>query len=80
MYMPSVHCVSYGECPWGGHYEARSVEVRITAHDGTIIISDVPQGACPNCGARVYKVAVLERIEAVMRSARDPGKHAQRLV
>jgi YgiT-type zinc finger domain-containing protein len=44
------------------------VEVRMTLRDEIIVLHDVPQGACPNCGSRVYKAEVLERIEAVMRN------------
>jgi len=40
------------------------VTVRIP---GAPELGDVPQGFCPNCGARVYKAQVLERIEAIMR-------------
>jgi hypothetical protein len=31
------------------------------------VLTDVPQGACPVCGSRVYKAGVLETIEAFMR-------------
>ena len=35
-----------------------------------VVLTDVPQGACPNCGSRVYKAEVLERIETLMKGAR----------
>jgi YgiT-type zinc finger domain-containing protein len=58
----------YGICPCGGTYEERTVEVRLTnrAGDG-VTLPEIPQGACPVCGSRVYKLAVLQRIEAAMR-------------
>lgn len=59
--------VEYGECPCGGKYESRVVEVRMTVQGENIVLSDVPQGACPICGSRVYKTDVLERIESLMK-------------
>jgi hypothetical protein len=35
-----------------------------------IKLNDVPQGACPWCGSRVYKAEMLERIEATMKGER----------
>jgi YgiT-type zinc finger domain-containing protein len=58
----------FGPCPCGGHFEPRTVEVKMTVHGETIVIQDVPQGACPVCGSRVYKARVLEEIEATMRA------------
>jgi hypothetical protein len=60
--------LQYGECPCGGVYEARTVEVRIPVEGKPLVMKDMPQGACPNCGSRVYKLEVLERIEALMKS------------
>jgi len=60
---------TYGVCPCGGHYEKRSVEVRMRINDQVVVLSDVPQGYCPKCGSRVYKAEVLEWIEAVMKGA-----------
>jgi YgiT-type zinc finger domain-containing protein len=57
----------FGRCACGGVYERRTVEVRMTVGGETIVIPDVPQGACPLCGSRVYKARVLEEIEAIMR-------------
>jgi hypothetical protein len=42
----------------------------MTVGGDTIVIPDVPQGACPVCGSRVYKARVLEEIEATMRGDR----------
>ncbi|MFC8131952.1 FHIPEP family type III secretion protein [Streptomyces sp. NPDC057302] len=63
----------YGRCPCGGRYEERRVDVGFTrTHDGTRhVLSDIPQGVCTLCGARVYKLAVLQRIEAVKRAVQD---------
>ena len=58
----------YGTCPCGGTYEPRVVEVRLTNQSGEpVTLPEIPQGVCPNCGSRVYKLAVLQRIEALMR-------------
>ena len=61
----------YGKCPCFGQYENRTVEVRMTLNDKPIRIEDVPQGACPQCGSRVYKANILEYIESVYKA----GKH-----
>jgi YgiT-type zinc finger domain-containing protein len=57
----------YGRCPCSGQYEQRFVEVRMTVNAKVVVLTDVPQGACPNCGSRVYKAEVLERIESLMK-------------
>jgi hypothetical protein len=63
---------SYGRCPCSGHYEARSVEVTIALdRDEPVVLSDVPQGACDTCGARVYPAAVLSRLEMLMRNRHE---------
>jgi YgiT-type zinc finger domain-containing protein len=60
----------FGPCACGGQFEPRTVEVRMTVDGEIIVIEDVPQGACSNCGSRVYKARVLEEIEATMRGDR----------
>jgi YgiT-type zinc finger domain-containing protein len=60
----------YGQCPCGGTYEQRSVEVSMTVAGEHVVLPDVPQGACPVCGSRVYKAATLAAIEDVMRGRR----------
>ena len=35
-----------------------------------VVLTQVPQGACPMCGSRVYKTEVLTRIEALMKAER----------
>jgi len=64
----------YGKCPCSGHYESRAVEVKMTVHGNPVVLADVPQGACPNCGSRVYKLPVLEYVESAMRGGQthDP--------
>ena len=57
----------YGRCPCSGLYDNRFVEVRLTVAAKVVVLTDVPQGACPNCGSRVYKAEVLERIESLMK-------------
>jgi YgiT-type zinc finger domain-containing protein len=60
----------YGRCPCGGVYDNRHVEVRLTVKGKVVVLTDVPQGACPNCGARVYKAEVIERIESLMKGTK----------
>jgi YgiT-type zinc finger domain-containing protein len=57
----------YGQCPCGGVYERRTVEVRMTLGGEVVSLANVPQGACPLCDSRVYKAGTLEAIEAAMR-------------
>ncbi|MFI8993253.1 hypothetical protein [Streptomyces sp. NPDC053542] len=58
----------YGRCPCGGRYEERLVEVRVVDPQGTEhLLTKVPQGCCATCNMRVYKLAVLQRIEAVYK-------------
>ena len=71
MALPSAS--DYGRCPCSGVYERRTVEVRMTVAGEPIVLTDVPQGACPLCGSRVYKAGVLESIEAIMRGRPGPG-------
>jgi hypothetical protein len=62
----------YGACPCSGAYEQRWVEVRFSAKQPPVVLTNVPQGACPLCGSRVYKRHVLEYVEALMRWERPP--------
>jgi hypothetical protein len=39
----------------------------MTVDGEQVLLEDVPQGACPLCGSRVYKRVVLTAIETVMR-------------
>lgn len=64
--MPLSTASRWGSCPCGGHYEHRTVEVNMTVGDSRITLSDVPQGACPRCGSRVYKSEHLVRVEATL--------------
>ena len=59
-------------------YEKRLVEVRMTVGGTTIVLEDIPQGVCPECESRVYKAAMLETIEAVMRG-RAPAPPRSRI-
>lgn len=63
----------WGECPCGGQHELRFVEVRMTVEGRVLTLSDVPQGACPRCGSRVYKAETLARIEGLMMN--EPFDH-----
>ena len=60
----------YGRCPCSGAYDNRFVEVRMTVASKVVVLTAVPQGACPLCGSRVYKAEVLERIESLMKGSR----------
>lgn len=60
----------YGRCPCTGNYQRRSVEVRMNVNGKVVVLTAVPQGSCPQCGSRVYKAEVLERIEALMKGER----------
>ena len=62
----------FGTCPCSGHYDQRFVEVRMRVDGEVIVLTDVPQGACPNCGSRVYKADVLEMVEAIMNRRDRP--------
>jgi hypothetical protein len=57
----------FGQCPCGGKYDSKVVEIRMTTTHPPTILSNVFQGACPRCGSRVYKAATLERVEAVFK-------------
>lgn len=63
--MADVH--EFGHCPCGGTYEAHNVEVRMHPNQVEIVLPDVAQGRCGNCGARVYAATVLRRLESLMR-------------
>ncbi len=60
--------VAYGRCPCSGAFTSRTVEVRIAVGGRTVHMEDVPQGACPDCGTRVYRPDVLERLESLMHA------------
>jgi len=62
--------LEYGKCPCTGTYEKRSVEVRMTVDKKLIQLNDIPQGACPSCGSRIYKASILECIESIMKQSR----------
>ena len=57
--------IFWGRCPCGGTFDHRMVEVRVT-RTKEVMFDDVPQGACPRCGARVYKAETLARVELRM--------------
>jgi YgiT-type zinc finger domain-containing protein len=63
----------FGQCPCGGVYEQRLVEVLMKVRGQVRQIDHVPQGACTSCGSHVYKAVMLEEIEALMRGQAAPG-------
>lgn len=71
--------VHYGKCPCGGIYEKRTVEVRMTVEGKVLVHPDIPQGACPVCGSRVYKLYVLECIEGMMKRSLMQGSELDRV-
>ena len=59
--------LNYGKCPCGGTYESRTIKVPMTIEGESVVLTDVPQGACPMCRSWVYKVDVLEGLEGLMK-------------
>ena len=58
--------MEHGRCPCGGIYDTRSVDVTVrTADDEPIELSNLPQGACPRCGSRVYRAQILDLLETL---------------
>ncbi len=57
----------HGTCRCRGTYDRRRVEVRMIVAGDQVVFADVPQGVCPRCGSRVYKLAELEILESVMK-------------
>jgi hypothetical protein len=60
--------LQWGRCPCGGTYEQRVVDINMQVEGKPVRLTDVLQGACPNCGSRVYKAEMLARIEAAMKN------------
>jgi hypothetical protein len=58
---------AYGRCPCGGHYQPRIVEVRMQVGGRPVLLEEIPQGACLNCGSRVYKAGILELVDSVLK-------------
>jgi YgiT-type zinc finger domain-containing protein len=73
--MPVEQKPNFGSCPCTGVYDHKLVEVKLSVDGETILLTDVPQGLCPLCGSRVYKVGDLERIEALVRGELPPRRH-----
>jgi YgiT-type zinc finger domain-containing protein len=65
--MTTSAAFEWGACPCGGKFENRMIEVRMTVDGKPVVMTDVPQGVCPNCGSRVYRAEMLERIECGMK-------------
>lgn len=66
--------LTYDQCPCGGTYEHRWVEVRMMVDGQHTILEQVPQGCCPWCASRVYKVVVLGAIESTMKGTCVDGR------
>jgi YgiT-type zinc finger domain-containing protein len=63
----------YGRCPCAGIYQQRRVEVRLTIGGSPVVLADVAQGACPQCGSRVYKAGILEALEGLNCAPAPPS-------
>jgi len=74
--MVSARATAYGRCPCGGSYELRPVEVRMQVDSEMVVLTDVPQGACPQCGGRVYKADILEALEVIRCRGAEPHSGA----
>jgi YgiT-type zinc finger domain-containing protein len=62
----------FGICACGGTFENHLVEVRFSPPEGEqILLENVPQGACPVCGSRVYRADVLAHIESIFHSVQQ---------
>jgi YgiT-type zinc finger domain-containing protein len=68
--LPRRSSYEYGRCRCGGTYESKIVEVSFS--DSDVVLTDVPQGHCNVCGAKIYKARDLECIERIM-SGRERG-------
>ena len=68
--MDPLSCVypeyEYGPCGCGSYFEHRWVEVSTVVAEERVVLTDVPQGACPSCGSRVFKAEILEMIDAIV--------------
>ena len=71
--MADLKEVEYGRCPCGGYYESRGVEVTVSG----LVLSGVPQGHCPKCTSRVYKLLVLQCIESAMRREHNESSRSR---
>jgi YgiT-type zinc finger domain-containing protein len=74
--MPATAPLNWGTCPCSGRYEQRVVEIKMTVNGEAVVLKDVFQGACPNCGSRIYKTGQLQRIEETMKGAPLDGRLA----
>jgi hypothetical protein len=66
--MPASMGRDFGGCRCGSRFDDREVEVRFPLEE-PVELDSVPQGLCPNCGSRVYKAEMLERLEAIFTAA-----------
>ena len=57
----------FGNCPCGGRFETKFVDVKMTARDGPVTLNGIPQGHCSRCHSCVYRRADLTHIENVYR-------------
>lgn len=59
---------NYGKCPCTGTYSSRFVEVKMQVGGRKVVLTGIPQGACPQCGSRVYKTNIIRMLETLMKS------------
>jgi hypothetical protein len=53
----------FGNCPCGGRFETKFVEIQIASRNGSVTLRDIPQGHCRSCGSHVYRPHTLIHIE-----------------
>lgn len=64
----------FGPCACGGVIGTRSVKIRFAQGDGEpVVLDDVAQGECPECGSRYYKGETLKVIEDEFRRIHVPA-------
>ncbi|MGH2761594.1 MAG: hypothetical protein ACRDL4_14900 [Thermoleophilaceae bacterium] len=67
--LPEQPAYDYGRCPCGGSYERRTIEVTFDE----LVLTDVPQASCPDCGSHICKARVLDRLERLLSGREQPG-------
>lgn len=64
--------IDYGECWCENPLEGVLVEIRVKVKDRIVVLQEVPQGVCAECGIKVFKPDTLDRAESLFRRASLP--------
>jgi YgiT-type zinc finger domain-containing protein len=65
----------YGECEiCNTPMQERSIKQDFWIRSKLIIVEDVPAGVCPQCGAKVVKATVGQRIMKLIRNSQKLAK------